>query len=130
MTHTRDEVTADALVRQYIAALLANKQDEAANATKAMVDYVYTNPPAAQPAPVALPCCGYTDAGAVKWNPFNGVVQCHNCGQTYTQPAVQEPVAEVIALTKLENESTELTPRIIALTLDLSIGEKLYRREK
>jgi hypothetical protein len=37
--------------------------------------------------PVALPCCGYTDASAVKWNPFNGVVQCHNCGQTYTPPA-------------------------------------------
>lgn len=36
--------------------------------------------------PVALPCCGYTDARAVKWNPFNGVVQCHNCGQTYTTP--------------------------------------------
>ena len=36
--------------------------------------------------PVALPCCGYTDASAVKWNPFNRVVQCHNCGQTYTQP--------------------------------------------
>jgi hypothetical protein len=33
--------------------------------------------------PVALPCCGYTDAGAVKWNPLNGVVQCHNCGHTY-----------------------------------------------
>ena len=36
--------------------------------------------------PVKLPCCGYTDASAVKWNPFNRVVQCHNCGQTYTQP--------------------------------------------
>jgi len=34
--------------------------------------------------PVALPCCGYTDASAVKWNLFNGVVQCHNCGQNYT----------------------------------------------
>jgi hypothetical protein len=34
--------------------------------------------------PVALPCCGYTDASAIKWNSFNGVVQCHNCGQTYT----------------------------------------------
>ena len=32
---------------------------------------------------VDLPCCGYTDASAVKWNPLNGVVQCHNCGQTY-----------------------------------------------
>jgi len=35
---------------------------------------------------VDLPCCGYTDASAVKWNPLNGVVQCHNCGQTYTTP--------------------------------------------
>jgi hypothetical protein len=33
----------------------------------------------------ALPCCGYTDASAVKWNPFNGVVQCHKCGQVYSQ---------------------------------------------
>ena len=37
--------------------------------------------------PVELPCCGYTDASAIKWNSFNGVVQCHNCGQTYTPPA-------------------------------------------
>jgi hypothetical protein len=36
--------------------------------------------------PVALPCCGYRDASAVKWNPLNGVVQCHNCGQTYAHP--------------------------------------------
>ncbi len=36
--------------------------------------------------PMALPCCGYTDASAVKWNPLNGVVQCHNCGQNYTTP--------------------------------------------
>lgn len=44
--------------------------------------------------PVALPCCGYTDASAVKWNPLNGVVQCHNCGQNYTTPpqrTEQEP---------------------------------------
>jgi hypothetical protein len=33
--------------------------------------------------PVALPCCGYTDASAIKWNPLNGIVQCHNCGHTY-----------------------------------------------
>lgn len=33
----------------------------------------------------ALPCCGYTDASAVKWNPLNGVVQCHNCGWNYSQ---------------------------------------------
>jgi hypothetical protein len=37
--------------------------------------------------PVELPCCGYTDASAVKWNPFNRVCQCHNCGQTYKPPA-------------------------------------------
>jgi hypothetical protein len=36
--------------------------------------------------PVALPCCGYTDASAIKWNPYNQVVQCHNCGQTYAHP--------------------------------------------
>jgi len=36
--------------------------------------------------PVELTCCGYTDASAIKWNSFNGVVQCHNCGQTYTPP--------------------------------------------
>ena len=34
--------------------------------------------------PVALPCCGYADASAIKWNPHNQVVQCHNCGQIYT----------------------------------------------
>jgi len=32
--------------------------------------------------PVSFPCCGYTDA--IKWNQFNGVVQCHMCGQIYT----------------------------------------------
>jgi hypothetical protein len=42
--------------------------------------------------PVALPCCGYTDASAVKWNPLNGVVQCHNCGQNYTTSQRTEPV--------------------------------------
>ena len=44
----------------------------------------------AQQEPVALPCCGYTDASTVKWNPHNGVVQCHNCGQTYTLPQARE----------------------------------------
>jgi hypothetical protein len=42
--------------------------------------------PEQEPEPVTLPCCGYTDASAIKWNRFNGVVQCHNCGQTYTHP--------------------------------------------
>jgi hypothetical protein len=48
-----------------------------------------TAPQRTEQEPVALPCCGYTDASAVKWNPLNGVVQCHNCGQTYTPPAPQ-----------------------------------------
>ena len=43
-----------------------------------------TPPQRTEQEPVKLPCCGYTDASAVKWNPFNRVVQCHNCGQTYT----------------------------------------------
>jgi hypothetical protein len=46
---------------------------------------LYTHPPQrTEQEPVALPCCGYRDASAVKWNPLNDVVQCHNCGQTYT----------------------------------------------
>jgi len=28
--------------------------------------------------------CGYN--GAIKWNPYNKVVQCHNCGQTIVKP--------------------------------------------
>ena len=48
------------------------------------VQPLYTTPP--QPEPVALPCCGYADASAVKWNPHNQVVQCHNCGQVYETP--------------------------------------------
>jgi len=51
--------------------------------------------------PVALPCCGYRDASAVKWNPLNDVVQCHNCGQTYTPP----PQRTWVGLTDEEAES-------------------------
>ena len=42
--------------------------------------------------PVSFPCCGYTDANAIRWNQFNGVVQCHMCGQVYTvaQPAQEQ----------------------------------------
>lgn len=28
--------------------------------------------------------CGYN--GAIKWNPYNKVVQCHNCGQIIVKP--------------------------------------------
>ena len=39
-------------------------------------------------APPVIPCCGYIAciAGAdypVMWNPYNKVVQCHNCGHIY-----------------------------------------------
>jgi len=57
--------------------------------TKAWDDCVplFTHPPQrTEQEPVTLPCCGYRDASAVKWNPLNGVVQCHNCGQNYTTP--------------------------------------------
>jgi hypothetical protein len=53
--------------------------------------------------PVALPCCGYTDASAVKWNPLNGVVQCHNCGQTYTHP----PQRTWVGLTEQQRKEIE-----------------------
>lgn len=55
----------------------------------------------AQQKPVALPCCGYEDASAVKWNPYNQVVQCHNCGQVYTTPQAQ-PAREWVGLTDEE----------------------------
>jgi transcription elongation factor Elf1 len=43
---------------------------------------------------VSLPCCGYTNPEAIKWNQFNGVVQCHNCGQVYniTPPSVEAAI--------------------------------------
>ena len=44
--------------------------------------------------PVALPCCGYANASAVKWNPHNQVVQCHNCGQVYTAPTPRKPLTD------------------------------------
>jgi hypothetical protein len=37
-----------------------------------------------------VPCCGYpapADNYPVYWNPFNGVVQCHNCGQVWSPQA-------------------------------------------
>lgn len=32
-----------------------------------------------------LPCCGYPDTSAVKWNELNEVVQCHACGTVYAK---------------------------------------------
>jgi hypothetical protein len=45
--------------------------------------------------PVKLQCCGYYDATAIKWNQFNGVVQCHNCGESYAP----QPRREWVGLT-------------------------------
>ena len=62
--------------------------------------------------PVALPCCGYTDASAVKWNPLNGVVQCHNCGQNYTATPQRTWVGltvEEIAACCMESTTTQLS---------------------
>ncbi len=31
-------------------------------------------------------CCGYVQSetdSIIRWNPYNGVVQCHNCGTMY-----------------------------------------------
>ena len=49
-----------------------------------------------------LPCCGYADNSAIKWNPYNNVVQCHGCGQVYTlhqpnrQPLKDKQIVEWI----------------------------------
>lgn len=47
--------------------------------------------------PVALPCCDYDNPEAVKWNPHNQVVQCHNCGQVYTPQRQHEPCPFVVS---------------------------------
>jgi hypothetical protein len=74
----------------------------------------------AEQEPVELPCCGYTDASAVKWNPFNGVVQCHNCGQCYTTP----PQRTWVGLT--DEEINEWTPEIhgVIQAIEAKLKEK------
>jgi len=44
MSDHKQEPVADRLIRAYVSALVANKPDDAADATKRMVDYVYTTP--------------------------------------------------------------------------------------
>jgi hypothetical protein len=47
---------------------------------------------------VKLPCCSYHAATAIKWNQFNGVVQCHNCGESYApQPQPDDTAGKMIA---------------------------------
>lgn len=53
-----------------------------------------------------LPCCGYNNPEAVKWNPHNEVVQCHNCGQVYTPQRQDTPAKAVewVGLTPQERD--------------------------
>jgi hypothetical protein len=51
--------------------------------------------------PVKLPCCGYYDATAIKWNQLNGIVQCHNCGESYAP----QPQREWVGLTPEDEQS-------------------------
>jgi protein-arginine kinase activator protein McsA len=77
----------EVIFRQAIAELESQEQNFCPRCGKRTNDiHTCTPPQRTEQEPVKLPCCGYTDASAVKWNPFNRVVQCHNCGQTYTQP--------------------------------------------
>ena len=39
-------------------------------------------------------CCDYHDPTAVQWNPFNEVVQCHNCGHVYMPKEYKEITQE------------------------------------
>jgi hypothetical protein len=43
--------------------------------------------------PVVVPCCQYvltdTQKYPVFWNPFNKVVQCHNCGHIWTPESIK-----------------------------------------
>ena len=86
----------------------------------------------AQPAqePVSFPCCGYTDANAIRWNQFNGVVQCHMCGQVYT---VAQPAQEQRPWVGLTDEDIEIAfdntrecndPREFAYAVEAKLKEK------
>jgi hypothetical protein len=57
----QQEPVADGLIRGYVNALVANKPDDAADATKRMVDYVFATPPAAQ-------WVGFTEAEINEWD--------------------------------------------------------------
>ena len=83
----------------------ANFEDAMVRAThKVMAEFE------AQPAqePVTLPCCECTDVSAIKWNPFNGVVQCHNCGQVYTASLAAQTRREWVGLTDEDRKAALL----------------------
>jgi hypothetical protein len=70
--------------------------------------------------PVALPCCGYTDSSAIKWNPYSQVVQCHNCGQVYTTP----PQRTWVGLTDEDCKSMSAGDKVVAMWADRTLKEK------
>lgn len=83
-----------------------------------------TPQPAQQQEPVKLPCCGYTDASAIKWNPHNQVVQCHNCGQVYAATKPEQPQRRPLTDEQLERfmndyEDFWIVMAVIALILIL-----------
>ena len=69
------------------------------------------HPECRKPEPVALPCCEYANASAVKWNPHNQVVQCHNCGQIYTAPTPRKPLTdeEIVAIGNASGLKAKMT---------------------
>ncbi len=53
---------------------------------------------------VSMPCCGYHDPTAVMWNPYNKVVQCHNCGRVWvprSDPSLSQDSAQEIERPKI-----------------------------
>jgi hypothetical protein len=54
------------------------------------------NPNLPPETPPIVPCCGYACVGdaeyPVMWNPYNKVVQCHNCGHIYVPEPEQSPL--------------------------------------
>lgn len=78
----------------------------------------------AQMEKVSVPCCQYlfTDGDhPVKWNPFNGVVQCHNCGHIWEPAAApveaERTAAPTMAQIEHENMPTECGGTFAAPTL-------------
>ena len=73
--------------------------------------------------PVALPCCGYADSSAIKWNPYSQVVQCHNCGQVYTLPPQRTWVGLTLDEIALLHANYP-NPQGFALALQAKLKEK------
>jgi hypothetical protein len=72
---------------------------------------------------VSFPCCGYTDA--IKWNQFNGVVQCHMCGQVYTASPAAQPAQEPVACARckqLEEQAYDLLGKLKVANLKWSVA--------